>query len=111
MTHREPTDIEDDMPDLESQMDYKDMKYEEFKDDLVMVSNIWDALAFQKRYPTQAHRVEHLITAENLEKVRMVSKIESCQRAFAIEEAIYYIKLLDEVIEYIKESKWLKKKQ
>jgi len=104
MTHREPTDIEDDMPDLESEMDYNDMKYDEMKDSALLVSNIWEAIEYQKFYPTQAHRVEHWITAENLEKVRMVSKIESCQRAFEIEEAVYYIKLLEEIKEYIKET-------
>jgi len=91
-----------DEPNLEEDMERDDRAYEEFKSDLLLVSNVWEAESFVKAYPKEAHLVDHFFTAENLEKMRVVLKLDSCKRAFKVEEAVYYIHLLDEVIEHIK---------
>jgi len=97
-------EYEDERPDLEDEMDKGDRLYDEFKSDLCLVENIWDAMDFSKSYPKEVHRVDEYFTAKNLEKVRMVLKLESCKTAFKVNEAVYYIALLDEVIEYIKKE-------
>jgi len=91
-----------DEPNLEDEMDRNDRLYDEFKSDLLMVSNVWEAEDFWIKYPKEADRVNHWFTAENFEKMRIVLKLESCKRAFKVDEAVYYIHLLDECIDYIK---------